>query len=194
MFERIASGCVRDACSGGSASCCRTLDPETRFIEPCVGEGVLWSGGIFEARWPCAGDAYDLPHDARTKRYPCQRRRDLHNERLWACSVLHEIIVNLSSQATDLALARCGLDATPYEQDRDPFMPRLRAIVSVGRLKWIPGSPHTGKDNVAWILFDRPDDRANIRFIGRGGATGSSRAKAGEVLTSPSNAAGSHPS
>ena len=32
-------------------------------------------------------------------------------------------------------------------------MKRCRKVVSVGRLKWIPGSKHTGKDNCAWYLF-----------------------------------------
>ena len=32
------------------------------------------------------------------------------------------------------------------------------AIVSVGRVKWITDSPHVGKDNVCWYLFDRAYD------------------------------------
>jgi hypothetical protein len=160
----------------GFSPCCRTLDPETRFIEPCVGEGVLV--GHLKRAGHVLVSAYDLPHDARTKRYPKASDGEIFiTNPPWARSVLHEIIVNLSSQAPTWLL----LDADwMHTRQSIPFMPRLRAIVSVGRLKWIPGSPHTGKDNVAWILFDRPDDRANIRFIGRGGATGSSRAKAGE--------------
>ncbi len=31
---------------------------------------------------------------------------------------------------------------------------RCRNIVSVGRVKWISGSKHSGKDNSAWYLFD----------------------------------------
>ena len=37
----------------------------------------------------------------------------------------------------------------------------------IGRLKSIPDSKKNGKDNAIWALFDRPDDRATIRFIGR---------------------------
>lgn len=33
-------------------------------------------------------------------------------------------------------------------------MPMLRKIVSVGRVKWIEDSPHTGKDDCAWYMFD----------------------------------------
>ena len=29
-------------------------------------------------------------------------------------------------------------------------------IVSVGRVKWIEDSKHTGKENCVWYLFDKP--------------------------------------
>ena len=110
--------------------------------------------------------AYDLPHDARTKRYP-EARDDVIfiTNPPWRRDLLHAIINNLSSQAPTWLL----IDADwAHTRQSIPFMQRLRAIVSVGRLKWIPDSPYTGKDNAAWHLFDRPDDRATIRFIGRG--------------------------
>ena len=44
------------------------LDPQTRFIEPCVGEGFLV--GYLKRAGHLLVSAYDLPHDARTKRYP----------------------------------------------------------------------------------------------------------------------------
>lgn len=31
---------------------------------------------------------------------------------------------------------------------------RCQKIVSVGRVKWIPGTKHCGKDNAVWYLFD----------------------------------------
>ena len=39
------------------------------------------------------------------------------------------------------------------KQSRD-YLQFCRKIVSVGRVKWIPDSKHTGKDNCAWYLFD----------------------------------------
>ena len=52
-----------------------------------------------------------------------------------------------------------------------PLMPYCRAIVSVGRLKWIPDSAMTGKDNAAWYLFDqRRSSEAFPLFIGRAAA------------------------
>ena len=47
-----------------------------------------------------------------------------------------------------------------------PYMPYCSDIVSVGRLKWISGSKHVGKDNAAWYRFDR--HMHVTRFHGRG--------------------------
>jgi hypothetical protein len=141
------------------------LDPETRFIEPCVGEGFLV--GHLKRAGHVLLSAYDLPHDARTKHYPEVNDGEIFiTNPPWRRDILHPIIVNLSNQAPAWLL----IDADwAHTKQSIPYLPRLRTIASVGRLKWIPGSPHTGKDNVAWHLFDRHDDRATIRFIGRGG-------------------------
>ena len=41
------------------------------------------------------------------------------------------------------------------------------AIVAVGRVRWIPDSPNSGKDNAAWYLFHRGSPALTI-FYGRG--------------------------
>ncbi|MEL6587490.1 MAG: class I SAM-dependent methyltransferase [Pseudomonadota bacterium] len=40
-----------------------------------------------------------------------------------------------------------------HTKQAGPFLPMLCNIVSVGRVKWIPGSTMTGKDNCAWHCF-----------------------------------------
>ena len=50
-----------------------------------------------------------------------------------------------------------------------PYMPWLRKVVSVGRVKWIPGSKMTGKDNCAWHLFDQRGE-GPAQFFGRAAA------------------------
>jgi hypothetical protein len=47
-----------------------------------------------------------------------------------------------------------------------PYLSRLRKIVAIGRVKCIPDSPHTGKDNCAWHLFTPPSDQPT-EFWGR---------------------------
>jgi hypothetical protein len=53
-----------------------------------------------------------------------------------------------------------------FTRQASPFVPHATHIVAVGRLKWIPGSPHTGKDNCCWVRFDR-DHNSGANFYGR---------------------------
>jgi hypothetical protein len=59
-----------------------------------------------------------------------------------------------------------------HTRQSQPYLPRLRTIVSVGRVKWVRDSPFTSKDDCAWHLFDRlqPDGIAITHFIGRADA------------------------
>jgi hypothetical protein len=81
----------------------------------------------------------------------------------WDRRILHPIIANLSRHRPTWLL----FDADwMHTRQSTPFMPYLRKIVSVGRVKWIPDSKMTGKDNCAWYLFDQSSD-APAQFIGR---------------------------
>lgn len=40
-----------------------------------------------------------------------------------------------------------------YTKQATKFKPYLHKMVTVGRVKWIPGSSSVGYDNVAWYLF-----------------------------------------
>jgi hypothetical protein len=82
----------------------------------------------------------------------------------WSREILHPIIVNLSNQATTWLLLDAGWMHTVQAI---PYLPRLRTIVSVGRVKWIPDSPYTGKDDCCWYCFSTPNEFAGIRFFGR---------------------------
>lgn len=69
----------------------------------------------------------------------------------WDRRILHPIIVKLSRFAPAWLL----FDADwVHTRQAAPYMPLLKAVVSVGRVKWIPDSKMTGKDNCAWHLFD----------------------------------------
>jgi hypothetical protein len=81
----------------------------------------------------------------------------------WERATLHAIIENLSRHLPTWLL----FDADwMHTRQSAPFMPYLRKIVSVGRVKWIPDSPFTGKDNCCWYLFDQTSE-APAQFIGR---------------------------
>jgi hypothetical protein len=140
------------------------LAARTRYIEPCAGEGRLIEH--LERAGHVLVGAYDLPDDARVKRYEVSGADAFITNPPWRRDVLHSIIVNLSDQLPTWLL----LDAAwIHTQQSAPYLARLRKIVSVGRVKWIKDSPFTGKDDCAWLLFDRPqpDERAAIHFIGR---------------------------
>jgi hypothetical protein len=81
----------------------------------------------------------------------------------WRRDVLHPIITNLSARLPTWLL----FDADwMHTRQAAPYLPLCRKIVSVGRVKWIPDSPFTGKDNCAWYLFDANSDAPAV-FIGR---------------------------
>lgn len=145
----------------------------TVFVEPCAGDGALidhlqgaghrCTFGIDIAPiWPIVRTA-----DATTARYNMGGATCFITNPPWSRDVLHPIITNLSSQAPTWLL----FDADwIHTRQAVPFLPLLQTIVSVGRVKWIPGSKMTGKDNCAWHLFDSTPDASRwpaAAFYGR---------------------------
>lgn len=146
------------------------LDPRTRFIEPCAGDGVLRDqlvaaghSCVYAAdRYPGRDDIFCM--DALNASITPEMRVDCWiTNPPWSRPILHPMIVHLSDQAPTWLLF--DADWVHTRQAR-PYLPRLRTIVSVGRLKWIEGSEHDGVDNAAWYLFDKPAN-ALPRFVGR---------------------------
>ena len=62
----------------------------------------------------------------------------------WTRDILHPLIINLSNQRPTWLLF--DADWMHTKQSRE-YMERCIKIISVGRLKWIPDSKMTGKDN-----------------------------------------------
>ena len=80
----------------------------------------------------------------------------------WDRPILHAIIDNLRVQAPTWLL----IDADwMHTRQAQPYLPFCEKIVSVGRVKWIPGSKYTGKDNACWYLFGA--NLSKTIFIGR---------------------------
>jgi hypothetical protein len=165
-FKRLARDAY-DTPAEAVAPLLKRLAPRTRFIEPCAGNRRLIEHLVRAGHVLVGG--YDLPDDVRVKRYDVEDGVFVTNPP-WSRSVLHPIIVNLSDQAPAWLL----IDADwVHTLQAIPHLPRLQAIVSIGRVRWIPDSPYDGKDNCAWHLFDRPrpGERAAIHFIGRSDPT-----------------------
>ncbi|MGV0964213.1 MAG: hypothetical protein ACOYBT_10015 [Polynucleobacter sp.] len=129
----------------------------TRYCEPCAGDGALID------HLAAAGHVCASAWDIEPQRADIARHNALHRlignidcfitNPPWDRRTLHPLIAHLSDQHPTWLL----FDADwIHTRQSAPFMARLRRVVSVGRVKWIPGSAMTGKDNCAWHLFDKP--------------------------------------
>jgi hypothetical protein len=139
------------------------LQPGTPFIEPCDGGGALTRA--LEAAGHRFSGGFDLPIDAREHDYGVQPGEVfITNPPYWGRPKnLHPLIENLSDQAPTWLLM--SSDWLFNQSSSQLVAKRLRRIVAIGRVKWIPDSPYSGKDNCAWLLFYKYGRRAT--FIGR---------------------------
>lgn len=146
------------------------------FIEPCAGDGRL-AGHIerlTKGRVTCSlaidvepqgqsivkSDAFDM-NRATIQRHAAAM---IITNPPWDRKVLHPLIEHLSNLAPTWLL----FDADwMHTRQSAPYLPRLRKVVSVGRVKWIEDSKMTGKDNCAWYHFRRPVPDTAIEFVGR---------------------------
>ena len=81
----------------------------------------------------------------------------------WDRKILHPMIEHFSAMRPTWLL----FDADwMHTKQSAPFMEWCVKIVSVGRVKWIPDSKMTGKDNCAWYLFDQSSNDPT-EFVGR---------------------------
>jgi hypothetical protein len=138
------------------------LAPGSRFIESCAGSGALVRH--LEAAGHVCIDASDIAPRADDIRQADATDWDEYDvwgtsadcfitNPPWERQTLHQLIANLSSQLPTWLL----MDAEwMHTKQSVPFLPHLRMVVSVGRIRWIPGSAYTSKDSCAWHLFSQP--------------------------------------
>ena len=130
------------------------LDDVCVFDEPCAGAGDLT--GHLLSRGLSVGRQSDV--EPRGAGVECIDANDLVDcvgdvfitNPPWSRHLMHPILDHLIS----IAPTWCLIDADwAHTKQASAFMERCEIIVSVGRLRWIAGSPHTGKDNCCWYLF-----------------------------------------
>lgn len=132
----------------------------TTFIEPCVGDGRLVAH-LETLGHRCVG-SFDLPVDAMTTQYDTTGAEYFITNPPWTRSILHPIIDNLRKQLPTWLL----FDASwAFTKQAYPYLMFCSRIVTVGRVKWIEGSKHTGKDDCAWYCFER--NPVATRFYGK---------------------------
>lgn len=166
-FERRKNDAY-DTPAAAVAPLLQHLSPRTHFVEPCAGDGQLVdhlqaAGHVMMHAYDISPRADWVNHgDARTARGGFNADCYITNPP-WTRVLLHPIIANLSSHLPTWLL----FDADwMHTRQAAPYLPLLRKVVSVGRVKWIPDSLHTGKDNCCWYLFDAQSE-APAQFIGR---------------------------
>ena len=152
------------------------LPPGRTFIEPCIGDGALVRHlyrylpdltcimGV-DAKVPLVSAHYSLPLVSRDSTTESFAQTDMFiTNPPWSRHILHPLLDNLLPQAPHTVLL---IDADwAHTRQATPYLPHLAMIISVGRLKWIPDSKMTGKDNCAWYIFCRERVNETV-FIGR---------------------------
>ncbi len=143
-----------------------------RYWEPCCGDGAIIRAlpGCVAASDIAPLDPGDMPFmqevDALTVHVAAVDMAGadyIITNPPWDRRILHLMIAHFSAMRPTWLL----FDADwIHTRQAAPFMPWLRKIVSVGRVKWIPDSKMTGKDNCAWMLFDQSSE-SPTQFIGR---------------------------
>jgi hypothetical protein len=120
------------------------------FAEPCVGNGALVRH-LEEFGLRCAycgdirtgQDALLLDHygeaDAIITNPPYTR------------DLMHRLIAHFQRVSPTWLLLDLDWAST---RQATPFLSQCSDIVAIGRVKWIEGTKHTGKDNHAWYRFD----------------------------------------
>ena len=131
------------------------LYPRTKYVEPCCGDGALVEH-LSQHGHICLSASDIEPKMPGADVTSAMEIRDRHPMFItnppWDRKILHPMIEHLC----DLAPTWLLIDADwMHTKQSHKLMTFCRKIVSVGRVKWIPGSTMTGKDNCAWYLFDR---------------------------------------
>jgi hypothetical protein len=71
----------------------------------------------------------------------------------WDRKILHPLIDHLIFHTDEFWLL---FDASwPFTKQSSPYMEHCSDMVAIGRLKWIPDSKMTGKDDCAWYKFTK---------------------------------------
>lgn len=147
------------------------LPEEYSYWEPCAGDGALMRhlSWLSRVTYCVASDIYPrgqgIPCADALGEHPSSRTSVdyIITNPPWDRKILHPMIERFSAIKPTWLL----FDADwVHTKQSAPFQSYLRKIVSVGRVKWIPDSKMTGKDNCAWHLFDQ-NDLGPTEFFGR---------------------------
>ncbi len=139
------------------------------FVEPCAGNGDLinhlegaghictYSSDITPQSFLTTVHSYEYLTDRM-----CAGADYIITNPPWDRKILHHMIDHFRGLRPTWLLFDADWMHTKQSSE---YMKYCRKIVSVGRVKWIPDSKMTGKDNCAWYLFDK--GLCRTLFVGR---------------------------
>lgn len=144
------------------------INKQFRFSEPCAGDGSLikhlecfgmmkyWASDIK----PMANGIVEA--DALLVTNPLSRADCIITNPPWDRKILHPMIEHFRTKTSTWLL----FDADwMHTKQSAPYMQFCKKIVSIGRVKWIPDSKMTGKDNCCWYNF--VSHKSRTEFVGR---------------------------
>lgn len=145
------------------------LDGYRNFAEPCAGDGRLIDHLCYLTDMSCfwASDIEpkrDGVHEADALKItrPLEYSDCIITNPPWDRKILHPMIEHFKSFGDAWLLFDADWMHTKQSSE---LMKYCHKVVSVGRVKWIPDSKMTGKDNCAWYLFK--NEKGKTEFIGR---------------------------
>lgn len=131
------------------------------YVEPCAGDGALISI-LQKYGFPCQW-ASDLEPAQNNRTNMCITQMNAFDmpkinspiitNPPWDRKILHPMIEHFVMIAGRHPVWLLFDADWLYTQQSRPYSKMLRHIIPVGRVKWIPGSKNTGKDNCAWYCF-----------------------------------------
>ena len=145
------------------------LDPGTHFIEPCAGDGRLVRH--LEKHGHVCVDAFDIEPqhesvdraDALKVVWPYEGTDDVCiSNPPWRRDLFHPLILHWRAQMPTWFLHDANW---LFTRQAVPFLPYVRKVVTIGRVKWIEGTGMSGKDDSVWTLHMATP--GETRFYGR---------------------------
>lgn len=132
------------------------------FAEPCAGDGSLIRHVEELDKYIACALAWDIEPQANwIEKRDAFELRDMDSfdciitNPPWSRDVLHLMIDHFRNIAPTWLL----IDADwAYTKQAKPYLKYCSDIVVVGRVKWIPESKMTGKDNCAWYQFQKEEE------------------------------------
>ena len=133
------------------------IPPQARYVEPCAKGGELIAS-LNQFGHQCTWASDIAPEAQGIELLDALKLDQSHlawadyiiTNPPWTRALLHPMIDHFRHLKPTWLL----FDADwMHTKQAEPYAPYCAQVISVGRVKWIPGSKNTGKDNCCWYLF-----------------------------------------